>query len=191
MPKINSYGIVDTPLLTDKLIGTDVGGTPENQTKNFTVEQLGETLGGVFANTTTTVTPAQMFDANANPITLVSAPGENKTIEPQRVVIYFPYNSVAYNATANFTIRMGGIDYFIWDDSASTGGINATSNYVITLAPQYNPLIPTQQTLASGAFSPYPGNNTLTLAGTLLPTVGDTTFQVKVTYRILNVGTTI
>jgi hypothetical protein len=189
MPKISSYGIVDTPLLTDKLIGTDVASTPPNQTKNFTVAQLGEALG--MANVTITVTPAQMFDANLNPITLVEAPGEGKIIEPERVVIYFVYNSVAYNATADFTVRMGGIDYFIWDDGGATGGINATDNYVITLAPQYNPVVPTQQTLASGAFSPYPGNNPLTLAGTLLPTVGDTTFQVKVTYRILNVGTTI
>lgn len=185
MPKINSYATVDTPLLTDKLIGTDVGGTPANQTKNFTVEQLGGTLG--WSNTTTTITPAQMFDANANPITLVEAPGEGKTIEPMRVVIYFKYNSVAYNATANFTIRMGGIDYFIWILSS----VNITANYVWSLQPQYDPVSPTQQTLASGGFNPYGGNNPLQLYGTLLPTVGDTTFQVKVTYRTLNVGTTI
>jgi hypothetical protein len=47
------------------------------------------------------------------------------------------------------------------------------------------------QLLATGAFSPYLGNNNVELHGTLLPTVGDTTVYIKVTYRTLNVGTTI
>ena len=40
MPKINSYSTVLTPVISDKLIGTDRLGNPENQTKNFTIESI-------------------------------------------------------------------------------------------------------------------------------------------------------
>jgi len=40
MPKISSITTVSVPTLSDKLIGTSVGGTPNNQTNNFTLQQL-------------------------------------------------------------------------------------------------------------------------------------------------------
>jgi hypothetical protein len=40
MPKINTIAIVPVPKLSDKLVGTSVGGTPVNQTNNFTLQQL-------------------------------------------------------------------------------------------------------------------------------------------------------
>jgi hypothetical protein len=40
MGKINSYDIIDTLKLSDKLIGTSVDGTPENATYNFTLAEL-------------------------------------------------------------------------------------------------------------------------------------------------------
>ena len=40
MPKINSYSTVLTPVVSDKLIGTDILGDPENQTKNFTIQSI-------------------------------------------------------------------------------------------------------------------------------------------------------
>ena len=40
MPKINSYSTVLTPVVSDKLIGTDILGNPENQTKNFTIQSI-------------------------------------------------------------------------------------------------------------------------------------------------------
>jgi hypothetical protein len=40
MPKINTISTVSVPKLSDKLIGTSVGGTPSNQTNNFTLQQL-------------------------------------------------------------------------------------------------------------------------------------------------------
>ena len=40
MPKINTISTVSVPKLSDKLIGTSVGGSPSNQTNNFTLEQL-------------------------------------------------------------------------------------------------------------------------------------------------------
>jgi len=46
MGKINSYPTNALPKLSDKLIGTSVGGTPENQTYNFTLQQLKDLFGG-------------------------------------------------------------------------------------------------------------------------------------------------
>ena len=40
MPKINSYSTVLTPVVSDKLIGTDILGDPENHTKNFTIQSI-------------------------------------------------------------------------------------------------------------------------------------------------------
>jgi hypothetical protein len=40
MPKINDITTVSSPKLSDKLLGTSVGGTPSNQTNNFTLQQL-------------------------------------------------------------------------------------------------------------------------------------------------------
>ena len=40
MPKINTIATVPVPKLSDKLVGTSVGGTPVNQTNNFTLQQL-------------------------------------------------------------------------------------------------------------------------------------------------------
>ena len=40
MSKIESYANAGTPTLSDKLIGTEVGATPANATKNFTTGQL-------------------------------------------------------------------------------------------------------------------------------------------------------
>ena len=183
MPKINTYANVGAPELTDKLIGTDVTAIPANQTKNFTVEQLGEVLG--LANITTSISPAQMFNANLSPITLVPAPGEGKAIEPLDVVIFFEYNSVVYNAVADFNISMGGINYFSWD----TTKVNDNANYLIKLEPLWDPA--NYINLATGAFNPYPGANELELITTIVPTLGDTTVYIKVTYKILNVGITI
>lgn len=39
MPKISTY-TATTPALDDKLLGTDINGTPTNATKNFTVESI-------------------------------------------------------------------------------------------------------------------------------------------------------
>ena len=40
MPKINTIALVPIPKLSDKLVGTSVGGSPSNQTNNFTLQQL-------------------------------------------------------------------------------------------------------------------------------------------------------
>lgn len=40
MPKINTIATVSVPKLSDKLVGTSVGGAPSNQTNNFTLQQL-------------------------------------------------------------------------------------------------------------------------------------------------------
>jgi hypothetical protein len=40
MAKISSYGNIIAPVLTDQLIGTDVGGTPADTTKNFLLSDI-------------------------------------------------------------------------------------------------------------------------------------------------------
>ena len=64
MSKISIYEVVPVPKLADKLVGTSVGGEPEDLTYNFTLGELlnlfipnipGNTLQGVldFGNTAT------------------------------------------------------------------------------------------------------------------------------------------
>jgi len=53
MPKINDITTVSLPKLSDKLVGTSVGGTPDNQTYNFTLQQLKDLFG---ESTTITLT---------------------------------------------------------------------------------------------------------------------------------------
>ena len=54
MPKINDITTVSLPKLSDKLVGTSVGGTPDNQTYNFTLQQLKDLFGGSTTITLTT-----------------------------------------------------------------------------------------------------------------------------------------
>ena len=56
MPKISSYGTT-TPVLTDKLIGTDVGGTPADSTKNFLLSDI-QALFNLTTNTLSDVLTA-------------------------------------------------------------------------------------------------------------------------------------
>jgi hypothetical protein len=45
MARISTYGITAPPLVGDKVIGTDVNGTPTDATKNFTVESIAALAG--------------------------------------------------------------------------------------------------------------------------------------------------
>ena len=85
MPKINSYANVTTPLLTDKLIGTDVGGTIPNQTKNFTVNQLAEvvltsTASSGVQHKIVQVTPSEMANIATTRKELIANQGTEKII---------------------------------------------------------------------------------------------------------------
>jgi len=48
-----------------------------------------------------TITTAQILALNATPQTIVGAPGANKAIIPMGVVLYLPFNSVAYSGIAS------------------------------------------------------------------------------------------
>lgn len=85
MPKINTYPTVTTPLLTDKLIGTDVGGLPPNQTKNFTVEQLAQIVLTSNASSGAQhkiiqVTPSEMANIATTRKELIANQGTDKII---------------------------------------------------------------------------------------------------------------
>lgn len=85
MPKINTYPTVTTPLLTDKLIGTDVGGTIPNQTKNFTVNQLAEvvltsTASSGVQHKIVQVTPSEMANIATTRKELIANQGTEKII---------------------------------------------------------------------------------------------------------------
>tara|TARA_R110000751_G_scaffold474_3_gene1709 strand:+ start:361 stop:1566 length:1206 start_codon:yes stop_codon:yes gene_type:complete len=68
MARISTYGITAPPLLGDKVIGTDVNGTPADATKNFTVESI-----AALAGTEGLVTLTQVLTANntANDLSIV------------------------------------------------------------------------------------------------------------------------
>jgi len=72
MAEISTYSVVGIPKISDKLVGTSVGGDPENKTYNFTILQLlnllnsalpsyvsnaaaitaGQSIGALYINTT-------------------------------------------------------------------------------------------------------------------------------------------
>jgi len=56
MAKISTYDAAGTPALVDKVIGTEIGATPENATKNYSLLQL-----------------LTLFNANAVPASTSSA----------------------------------------------------------------------------------------------------------------------
>ena len=60
MPKISSYATPPNVVVTDKLIGTDVGGLPVDQTKNFTIQEIINLVGSA-----TVTLPAYNDDAAA------------------------------------------------------------------------------------------------------------------------------
>lgn len=201
MPKINSYSIVSDPLLTDKLIGTDVGGTPPNPTKNFTVEQLGNTLG--FINKTVKITSAELLNLSAGAIELVEAPGENKTYDIWKAYMYFDFNTTAYTATADLWIRMGAERIYALDASY----LQVTQNTIWSLSPTTNnspvggldlATFPNQYQLGCAviiaqwpaATPAYPGNSNINLSTTANPTLGDSDLYVKLTYRIIDTPVT-
>ena len=199
MPKINTYPIVSDPLLTAKLIGTDVAGTPPNQTKNFTVEQLGNTLG--FINKTVKVTSAELLNLVGNSIELVEASGENKTYDIWRAYMYFEFNTTAYSATADLTIRMGGVNLFVLDNQY----LFVSQNTIFSLSPTtFNaPAIglstatfPAQYQTGSAAriaawnTPAYTGNNNIELSTIANPILGDGDLYVKLTYRIIDTTVT-
>lgn len=45
MAEISTYSVAGTPKLSDKLVGTSVGGDPENKTYNFTIQQFLALIG--------------------------------------------------------------------------------------------------------------------------------------------------
>lgn len=118
MPKISSY-TTSTPALTDKLLGTDVDGTPSNATKNFTVEGVRDTI----LPETTTETPTltdKVFGSNdsGNPRT----PNRNFTVEGIRNLI-----TPAQTATGSPTL---GLRILANDDPISTL-YNANKNFTV------------------------------------------------------------
>tara|TARA_R110002020_G_scaffold119205_8_gene272108 strand:+ start:5724 stop:6338 length:615 start_codon:yes stop_codon:yes gene_type:complete len=198
MPKINSYTTV-TPVAGDKVIGTDVLGNPANQTKNFTVGSLAtftsETLS-LTKSLTTKITPAEVLAANASPVNVLTAPGANKTHDIVSAYVYIDFNSVAYNALDDITLRMGSIKLFAIEPAA----LNVGQKTIWSLSTMFNTPLP----MSAAAFDPawrntssakvaewntatYPGTNNLEFfINTAAPLAGDSDVYVKVIYRVLN-----
>ena len=202
MPKINSYTTV-TPVAGDKLIGTDVLGNPANQTKNFTVGSLAtltaDTISQDYALTkslTTKITPAEVLAANTSPVTVLAAPGENKTHDIIDAYIYIDFNSVAYNAVNDISLKMGGFNMF----ALAAANLNMVENTIWSLDKRNNTPLPMSAAVFPGSYTAaasvkvaawntatYPGTNNLEFfIDTAAPLAGDSDVYVKVIYRVLN-----
>lgn len=100
MAKISSYTNVGTPLLTDKLIGTEVGGTPPNVTKNFTIQQLQNLIDVTkYKQVIKKITPAEMLSLDTTDVEILPPAGVDKTYNPIDLLVYVDFNSVVYNFT--------------------------------------------------------------------------------------------
>ena len=93
MPKISTYTEA-TPNLSDKLIGTEVGGTPVNATKNFTIGSVVDLIEGYMkrtsiANLTSTVDQELTVGANTRLQVSFGAPytGDNFTLDSSGTVL--------------------------------------------------------------------------------------------------------
>lgn len=65
MSKINDYTVLSNPALDDRLIGTRVGGTPENATYNFTPALLNALFQANFNAATIVISNVPVYADNA------------------------------------------------------------------------------------------------------------------------------
>ena len=93
MPKISTYTTV-APSLSDKLIGTDVAGTPANATKNFTIGSVVDLIEGSMkrtniANLTSNVDQELTVGPNTRLQVSFGAPytGDNFTLDSSGTVL--------------------------------------------------------------------------------------------------------
>ena len=76
MGKINSYPINALPELDDKLIGTRVGGTPNDATYNFTAAELLELFQQNFNSAAIVIANVPVYADNAAAVTAGLAVGQ-------------------------------------------------------------------------------------------------------------------
>ena len=168
MAKISTYSTT-APVGTDLLLGTDEGSS--NATKNFTVSELKTFISGQYHNTVS-LSKADILALHSTPITVVAAPGANKILVPDRVLIQIigtnPYagaTGIAFSAGGDtFFIGTSGVvlnstlaKYFVANITTfpSTGGTSLVANSAITVTTQ------------SGAAATDTGTSDLTLTLTM------------------------
>ena len=187
MAKISSYGIASTPELSDKLIGTTTGGSPADETKNFTLAQL-QTLFGASGITEKVikVTPAQVLNAALVYVDLLPAPAAvNKGYDIMDVLMFVDFNTTAYDIPVN---QQGFISpttgTYSWCQIEETK-INTGSkrifrlNYNMALDAATAPGMNRRQTECEP-------NSGISFQLAVNPTQGDSNIYFKITYRILS-----
>ena len=118
MAKISTYGITDPPLVGDKVIGTDVNGTPTDATKNFTVESI-----AALAGTEGLVTLTQVLTAN-------------NTANDLSIVLTGTGSLNAVNSTLSGTLGVAGESTFsgnvVLSSTLTAGGVVGTNGQLLS-----------------------------------------------------------
>ena len=149
MAKISTYATA-TPVGADLVLGTDDGSS--NATKNFTVSDLKTFISGQYHNTVS-LSKADILALHSTPITVVAAPGANKILVPDRVLIQITGTN-PYTGATGIAFSVGGDTFFIGTGAVvlnstaakyfvanittfpGTGGTSLLANSAITVTTQ-------------------------------------------------------
>lgn len=108
MGKISTYDVNSIPVGTDMLIGTDVTANPNNQTKNFTVNDLAKFAQGAYITQKISISGADVVLSSTNAITLIEAAPSGKAIFPTIIAIdNNPYNGPQFTISGTSTLTIG------------------------------------------------------------------------------------
>ena len=116
MAKISTYGIKSPPIGTDRVIGTDTVGPPINQTKNFSIQELGEyvtiTYGSGEQSRVVELTPTEVAGLATTRKVLIAPQGTNTVIQLTGCSVWKEDDSVTGNPGYTFSGPTGiGIYY--------------------------------------------------------------------------------
>ena len=170
MSKIEQYPVVN-PEVVDKIIITQVKGTPTDATKNVTVQGIID-LVPLPIEVTVNVPSAAILNMQSTPVELVAAQGAGTYIKVLEVSLFLNFNTTRYTqaGTVEFTV---GTD-FQAKLSNSVDILTANQDQVGTLE------------LVSNGAAIIAENTALRMETADPITVGDSNLEVKIRYQVLN-----
>lgn len=131
MAKISTYGIKSPPIGTDRVIGTDTIGPPVNQTKNFSVQELGEYVttnyGSGEQHIIVSITPTEVASLATVKKVLIPPQGANTAIQLTEASIWKEDDSITGNPGYSFTGGTG-LNIFYSSVPLSAAANSQTSN---------------------------------------------------------------
>jgi hypothetical protein len=161
------------PTGSDNLIGTQVDPiTEENKTVQFSISNINSLASSNFIETTLTVTNAQLTALQTTDVTLIAAPGTNKTIKVLEVSVFLDYTAPAFTFANDILVSLNAVTF--GTIPVAIGQAAADTIYSA---------IPVAGILATNTAL------LLTTAGAV-GGGGGSAMQVKVRYQILDISTT-